>query len=115
MTDDDRNRRHAHGTGNRVVRAFNRSAYRADLALDPFGMERRSFACGRELQRAVRQTLIEPSTDRVLQGNESPRDRGVIDAEQPRRRAQRFSPTDGEDIAKIVPIESLHFCRYRLQ
>src|SRR5262249_36771552 len=85
------------------------------LAVDPFGMERRSFACGRELQRAIRQTLIEPSTDRLLYGSESPRDRGVIDTEQPRSRAQCFSATNGEDIAKIVPIENLHFCRHHLQ
>jgi hypothetical protein len=74
-------------------------------------MKRRSFTCGRELQRAVRQTLVETSTDRSLHGNEAPRDGGVVDTEQSRSPSQRFASTDGEDVAKIVPIQHLHFCR----
>jgi hypothetical protein len=74
-------------------------------------MQRRSFACGRQLQRAVRQTLVETSTDGFLHGNEAPRDGGIVDTEQSRSRPQRLPSTEGEDVAKIVPIQHLHFCR----
>src|SRR5207245_11123881 len=64
MIDDDRNRRNTHGTGNRVVCAPKCNIKRADLALYPFGMNRRSFAPGRQLQRAVRSALACAGPDR---------------------------------------------------
>ncbi len=47
MINDDRNRRNAHRTGDQAVNARKRNIKRADLALNPFGMKRRSLARGR--------------------------------------------------------------------
>ena len=95
MIDDDGNGRNAHATGNRVVCAPKCNIERADLALHPFGMQRRSFARGRQLQRAIRQTLVEAHTDRFLHSDETPSDGGIVDAEQSCSRCQRSSSTDG--------------------
>lgn len=88
---------------------------RADLALDPLGMKRSPFARSRQLQRAVSQTLVEAHADRFLHGNQAPSDGRIVDAKQSRGRRQRSSSTDGKDVAKIVPIHHLHFCRMRLR
>ena len=111
MIDDDGNRGNAHGTGNHVVCARKFDSERADLALDPFGMKRGPFAGRRQPQRAVHQTLAEPRADRFLHSHEAPSDGGIVDPEQSRGRSQRSASTDGQHVAKIVPVQHLHFCR----